>query len=315
MKNDLRITEQFRAMGTDVAIDLVADHRYADDGKKRIKKTRSFFEEMERKFSRFDVSSELSFVNAHCGAYVSVSEDFLDVLERAFLYHHRSQGLFDPRVHDVLVHAGYDRDFYTQDRDQMNISCDHVCGIHENTKVPLRDCMLIDRSSGMVRVDQKIDLAGIVKSWTVDRARMILAEKNDRGYIIDAGGDMWVQGVDECDHNWYIGIENVDDEKILMKVDGEGVATSGVTRRHWVQNGEKKHHLINPYDKRKFSFDISTVTVIGHTVVEADIWAKTLFLKGIKMGMAYANAHAIKAIFVDQKHNLFISRYAQENII
>lgn len=315
MRNDLRITERFRVMGTEVVLDLVVDRQHENRARIRIKRTRTLFEEMEHRFSRFDVSSELSFVNAHCGAYVQVSKDFLDVLEMALKYHHESRGLFDPRVHDALVRAGYDRDFHTHDLSKPDSSQGSLCDLHEIIRTPLRNCVMIDREHGMVKIDQKIDLTGIVKGWAVDRARMCLMEKNDHGAIIDAGGDMWVQGADEHGQNWYIGIEGVDDDEILMKVDGEGVATSGVTRRHWMHNGSKRHHLIDPRNVTAVSFDISTVTVIARTVMDADVWAKVLFLKGIMQGLAYANAHAIKAIFIDYNHKLYVSQYAQKNIV
>lgn len=314
MKNDRRITEKFRVMGTDVVVDLIVDRENQDVGKYSVQKIRSFFENMQKKFSRFDLSSELSYVNMHVGAFVHISPEFLTVLQEAIVYHHRTRGTFDPRIHDALICAGYDRDFHAHD---LNVSTRYQlpCKSQTDQMNPLRDDVMIDHLHSMVMITKRIDLTGIVKGWTVDHAKDLIDHVIVKGCVIDAGGDMWVAGRDENEKQWLIGIEDISDEKFLMKIDGEGVATSGVTRRQWVSGGEKRHHLINPRNHAEFLFDISTVTVVSQTVTDADIWAKVLFLKGVKKGLAYANAHAIKAIFVDHDHNLYISQYAQENII
>lgn len=299
-------------MGTDVVIDIVGAKEYKmqiDEDLERIKK---FFDDMENRFSRFRASSELSFVNAHIGAYVQVSQDFISVLDDAISFHHASRGIFDPRIHDALVRAGYDRDFHTNDLSEKNAMNDekHV----EVSQKLLRDEIIIDRQHRTVWIARAIDLSGIVKGWAVDHARQLIPANVD-GYIIDAGGDMWVQGVDENGEKWYIGIEGTTDEDILMKVDGEGMATSGVTRRQWSHGVERRHHLIDPRHARQFSFDLSTVTVISHTAEEADIWAKVLFLKGLNDGLAYANAHHLKAIFIDHNNEIYVSQCAQKNIV
>ncbi len=299
-------------MGTDVVIDIVGASEHKIQIEEDLERIKKFFDDIENRFSRFRASSELSFVNAHVGMYVQVSRDFITVLDDAISFHHASKGIFDPRIHDALVRAGYDRDFHANDLSHNSTVPDEKY-VEMSQKI-LRDEIIIDRQHMTVWTARSIDLSGIVKGWAVDRAKQLIRAHVD-GYIVDAGGDMWAQGVDEHGEKWYIGIEGTTDKDILMKVDGEGVATSGVTRRQWNHGVERRHHLINPRHEKQFSFDLSTVTVISQTVEDADVWAKVLFLKGINDGLAYANAHHMKAIFIDHNKEIYVSQSAQKNIV
>lgn len=301
----------WKAMGTDVAIDIVGDDDHGAEIDETFRAIEYFFERSEQIFSRFRTNSELSVVNHNRGSYVQVSEEFIDAVARACYYHDKTNGYFDPRIYDVLVASGYREDFHT--RTPYNKS-DKVVFHNLQPKHMISDDIIIDRVGLLVKVEKHIDLAGLIKGWTVDQARQLINNEYD-GYVIDAGGDMWIDGYDSNHKPWYIGIEGVDDEKLLFQVRDQGLATSGVTRRQWVIDGKKYHHLIDPWEQRSSSHDLSTVTVVAQTVERADVWAKVLFLMGQERGIAYANTHHIKAIWIDHDKKIYASKYIQENIV
>lgn len=311
MKNNERWGGSFQAMGTDVTIDIVSEKLGEEEIMQIMENIEVFFEKMEQIFSRFRVASELSFVNDHVGAYVQVSEEFIDVVERAIYYHERTGGYFDPRIHDVLIQSGYDQDFHIDKLDHKRSQ--NVNILHRDKQMIMED-IVINKEASMILIRQKIDLSGIVKGWVVDQVRSFLRGRCD-GYIIDAGGDMWVEGNDVADKSWYIGIEGLKDAQILLRVDGEGLATSGVTRRQWIIGDQKRHHLIDPKNEGVSVFDLSTVTVIAQSVEMADIWAKTIFLMGMDKGMQYARNHHIKAIIIDKNNTIYATEHIQKNIV
>ncbi len=311
MKNDERWNGAFKAMGTDIEIDLVGSAKQSEIMAQSIQDIQAFFEKMEQIFSRFRSTSELSQVNEHKGSYVTVSSDFIAVMELAMMFHDKTRGIFDPRIYDALINAGYDRDFHTHNLDKSHVK---IMINSSSQRELLRDDIIIDRDAQMIMARRNIDLSGIVKGWAVDRVRDMIPESLV-GWVIDAGGDMWVQGITEHHVPWYIGIEGIEDEKIVLHVDGEGIATSGTTRRQWQINGKKYHHLISPEDMTQFSFDIDTVTVIAPSAVEADVWAKTIFLMGREKGLVFAESHGIKVIIIDHNYNIYVSQHAQKNII
>jgi thiamine biosynthesis lipoprotein len=68
-------------------------------------------DDLERRWSRFIATSEISRMNAHAGAPVVVSADTFLLLTLAVNAWRRTHGLFDPTVLAAVQALGYDRDF------------------------------------------------------------------------------------------------------------------------------------------------------------------------------------------------------------
>ncbi len=105
-------------------------------------------------------------------------------------------------------------------------------------------------------IKKEVDTTGIVKGWTVDLVSKFLLKEGFKNFIIDAGGDMSIQGLNGNCEKWKIGIEDVDDTKIMLECSRIGLATSGINRKQWVVGEKKVHHLINPKDPNRFSLDL-----------------------------------------------------------
>ena len=69
------------------------------------------FHAIERSFSRFLPSSELSRLNRCAGREVRVSQQMFHLLGLSLAFHRLSEGVFDPAVLPSLEAAGYDRSF------------------------------------------------------------------------------------------------------------------------------------------------------------------------------------------------------------
>ncbi len=85
-----------------------------------------------------------------------------------------------------------------------------------------------------------------------------------------------------------------------MYISNEGVATSGVIKKQWKHKGKNVHHLVNPWNPQKFSFELRSVIVIHKKTEWADGRAKVLLLLGLKRGLAHAKKKKLKTIFVDK---------------
>ena len=58
------------------------------------------------------------------------------------------------------------------------------------------------------------------------------------------------------------------------------LATSGRDRRRWRREGRELHHLIDPATGTSADGDLLRVTVVGNDAIDAEVWAKALFLVG-----------------------------------
>jgi len=314
MKNSLQNRSlNFRAMGTDVSIEI-ADlcGLDADSCRKNVFKiVREIFAENEKIFSRFQKDSELSKINNSVGKEIAVSEKMFEVLELCLKFNKISNGYFDPRIIKNLEIIGYDKDFGIND---LNSTESREIEL-EKFETDLREDLILNLEHKTVLVKKRIDTTGIAKGYTVDEAARYLKKQNFENFVVDAGGDMYAYGKDSENQRWRIGVEGMDDNRIMLSLDNEGIATSGISRKRWRIGEKKVHHLINPKDPEKFSYDIKTVTVIEEKTVEADGRAKVLVLMGREKGLEFADENNIKALFLDYRGNVYLSKAIRENIV
>lgn len=300
------VTKEFRAMGTDVVIDIVAQN--PDERGVLWDTIRSMFEEYEEVFSRFRTSSELSQLNARCGERVKVSTLLFTAIKSACAFYDDTYGYFDPRIIETLEGVGYDQDFHGGGVGSQ--------GMMRLTKIEgsLYDDITMDDMAHTVMIKKRIDLSGIAKSITLKAVAQFLSDADIHDFIVDAGGDMVISGKSDMGQKWKIGLEDIADEKLLLALTETCLATSGITRRQWCIGEHKCHHLINPKIDGAFSFDILSITVVDDDIITADVWAKTLFLMGNE-GQNYAQENNIAAIFLTANKKIYATKKIKENLL
>ena len=118
------------------------------------------------------------------------------------------------------------------------------------------------------------DPTGLVKGWAVERAATVLDRLEGYAHSVNAGGDIALGGHDATGpaRPWRIGIEDPRDRsriaEVVEMVRG-GVATSGTAARG--------AHLWDP-ERQEWVRRIGSVTVVGPSLLWADIWATALFV-------------------------------------
>jgi FAD:protein FMN transferase len=123
----------------------------------------------------------------------------------------------------------------------------------------------------------RFDPTGLVKGWAAERAASRLADIPATSFILNAGGDVVVGGnLVEAGSGaapvWRVGIEDPRDRSRIAEVvelRHGGVATSGTAARG--------AHLYDPATGRFVDRD-GSVTVVGPSLMWADVWATALFV-------------------------------------
>ncbi len=230
---------------------------------------RALFERYDAVFSRFRPASELSLLNTAGGG--AMSPLFREVLEVALWASEQTDGLVDPCVGAAVVAAGYDRDF----RDGLD---------SDEPAVVAAAGRSLRRLGPVLRLGPgvQLDLNGVVKALTVDRASAFLGGEG----FVSAGGDLATRGAVD------VALSGGD----AVRLDG-GLATSGTTRRRWLRAGEVQHHLIDPRTGRPARTRWSEVTVCGATCLAADVAAKAALLL-CDEGPAWLERHGLPGRFV-----------------
>ncbi len=120
-----------------------------------------------------------------------------------------------------------------------------------------------------------IDPTGLVKGWAIARCVERLEILRGHAYCVNVGGDVAVGGVDggvDGDRPWQIGLQDPRDPGRVAEVVAirqGGVATSGTTARG--------AHLIDPSTGARPARR-GSVSVVGPSILWADVWATALFV-------------------------------------
>lgn len=257
----------FASMGTGVVVLGPAGARSWNEA---VDLVEGIFGEDHHRFTRFDRRSELSGVNRRAGEWVDVSAQFAEVLALALAAALRSGGLFDPTILEELEAAGYDRDL-----SEARALPDRAAG-------PVRPDrwrkIAVEGRRVRLPADVRIDLGGIVKGWTVDRAVEAAAGVLP-WVLVSAGGDLRVEG-DLPGGGIEVAVEEPHDPGAMLLrllLAGGALATSSVTRRSW---GPGLHHVIDPRTGRPADSTALQVTVWAETCALAEVRATEALLRG-----------------------------------
>jgi len=299
-------------MNTEALIRLFSDGYPLDEMRMDIDKGFAMLQDFERRFSRFVEGNELWRFN-HSSVAV-LSYDLCVMLTCAKRYYALTDGIFDPSILGALRHEGYRvgrQDGYLGD----------VSDIEDSMSSSDFSRLVVDETLLQAEKPERmmIDLGGIAKGYIIDKVADSLAAKYEN-VLVDIGGDMRALGGDRGQDvaYWPISIEHpIDDMRKmpLLALSEMAVATSGINRRYWFNEGKRKHHLIDPRTRKSVETDALSVTVIAKKASEADVWAKTFLISGIEAGMRWSERVGLPAVFVASDGSVLMNRYVHGYIV
>jgi thiamine biosynthesis lipoprotein len=155
-----------------------------------------------------------------------------------------------------------------------------------------------------------VNLGGIGKGYTVDRARDILRRRGFHDFMIQFGGDMYVAGR-EGDRPWRLGIQDprgpVNRIFAEMDLSDSTFSTSGDYERFFIKDGHRYHHIIDPATGEPAG-QCRSVTLITGSATIADGLSKGVFILGPEAGMALIERLPdVQGVIVSAKNEVLVS--------
>ena len=276
-------------MGTQVSV--TAWHESDVNANEAIAAVMAEMRRIDQSLSPYIESSELSRVNRLAvAAPVKVSRELAFLVDKSLYYSGVSKGAFDITFGSVGRY--YD---YREGRQPSAAQREKLLAAIDYRHVQL------DRKKRTLFFQHPhvyIDLGGIAKGYAVDRAADILLAAGVRHATVSAGGDSRVLG-DKRGRPWLIGIKNPrqapgeTDTLIRMPLSDVAVSTSGDYERFFIDkdSGERVHHILNPATGTSAG-DVVSVTILGERGVDTDPLSTTVFVLGVKAGLALVNRTA-----------------------
>jgi FAD:protein FMN transferase len=280
-----RYQHKHRALGSDVIFTLVVQQNrdYADQLFAQLLELTSAFEEQ---FSRFLPDSELTKFNKQAGQSVAVTPAFRKLLMVTKSFSEKTDGLYNPFVLPALQNAGYLGSWPNSDKQRpgTNFAKRHLVTIEQ---LEFRD------NWAKIPADSALDFGGIGKGYLLDELAEFLASKKVVGYWLSLGGDIICAGYDVEGQLWRVTIQHA-----IKLAEGVGeitnatgrklaIATSGVTKRQGLKDGQPWHHIIDPRSGRPAQSRILTATVTANSATEADIYAKCIVIEDQQLAEQY----------------------------
>jgi thiamine biosynthesis lipoprotein len=260
---------RFAAMGSDAHLVVVGGAPDAiDTAVRRV-------DDLERRWSRFIDTSEVSELNRRAGHPVLVSPETVLLVRRAVEAWRITGGGFDPTVLGAVIRAGYDTTFEAIEntgrqfapRSPLVIGCTDIVVDEDTVSLP--------RGTGF-------DPGGIGKGLAADLVLAELLDAGVEGACVNLGGDLRVTGRSPTGPGWTIAVEHPEWKQpvAMIGLSRGAVATSTTLKRRWKIDGEARHHLIDPGTGEPSTTDVALCTVIAGEAWIAEVIAKAALLRG-----------------------------------
>jgi FAD:protein FMN transferase len=276
---------EFRAMGCQMAAVVDSDD---DQAILALNAVPAWFEEWETSLSRFRPDSELNRLNQADGRPFHASDTLWQVLETAMAAARLSAGLVTPAVLEALEAAGYDKSFELLAADERNVHRPQEASLISDWQTIERD---VARHIVLLPGGMRLDFGGVAKGWAADQAVRRLAPYGPA--LVDAGGDIAVNGTMSSGERWPIGIADPmapERDLDLLMLGAGAVATSGRDYRRWTHDGQPQHHILDPRTGRPATTDVVSATVVAPSAREAEVAAKVAFILGSQTGLSWIEA-------------------------
>ena len=236
--------------------------------------------EVDASLSMFNPQSTISRINRNetCQADEMLSE----VLQLSYRISTATGGAFDPTVAPLVNAWGFgfksgqlpDSTQVDSLRALVGLSAIHLQG----------DSITKDKPLAI------LDFSAIAKGYGVDKAAEVLRSHGIQDFMVEIGGEVVAEGINEKGNSWRIGINKPDDDSTstntelqdIVALSAGAIATSGNYRNYYISQGRKIAHTINPLTGYPAQQDILSSTVMAPTCAEADGFATAFMVLGME---------------------------------
>ncbi|MEQ1702016.1 MAG: FAD:protein FMN transferase [Ilumatobacteraceae bacterium] len=282
-----------RVMASDLHLITVGDREHCEAA---IAFAVEQLDHYERCWSRFLPTSDISRINRSPGGGLAVDDATLTLLTVMMNGHRATDGRFDPTVLPALAASGYAAskadpslvsEFATVDGDAPSVLD-----------------VVLDVQAGMVHVPPglTLDAGGIGKGLAADLIVAQLLHADLDGALVSIGGDMAMAGTPPDAAGWLVTVEQPDPrdgDLCHLAISAGGVATSSTRSRRWLQDGNERHHHIDPATAMPSTTDLATATVIAGNGWLAEIHATAALSCGTAGILDYLADHGLSGLAVD----------------
>ena len=254
----------------------------------RYEGTKDLHEDIQRRLQAFDHSlsmfnpnSVISQVNRN--EHVVMDSLFETMYMEAQHVSQLSGGAFDITV-APLVHAwGFGKKTQDPKAKEQDINIDSLKALVGYEKIHLENHRIVKDNEHIT-----LDASAIAKGYACDVVADLLRQNGCNNLLVDIGGEVVLQGVNQKGEAWRVGISRpkidaMGMEKELQEVIASNdlcMATSGNYLQYYFVDGKRRSHTIDPRTGRPVQHSLLSATVIASSGMRADALATACMVLG-----------------------------------
>lgn len=249
--------------------------------------------------------SDLWRINHSSGAPVTVSEDTVSLLQTALYYARLTDGKVDPTIQPVseLWHFGSDDTPCVPKAADLEAALTHVS--YHIVSIDGNTVTLADPQAA-------INLGFIAKGYIADRMKEYLLEQGVQSACINLGGNVMLIGSKPDGSSFKVGIQKAFAEDgvtaAVINVRDISVVTSGIYERYFYENDVLYHHILDTATGYPVENDITSVTILSPSSVDADALSTACYCLGSEKGMEFMDSmENIEYMFLMKDGSRYVS--------
>lgn len=254
-----------------------AKYLYSKDLKAEIE---AELQKVDASLSMFNPQSTISRINR--GETDKADEMLGEVLLLSFTINSATDGAFDPTVAPLVNAWGFG---FKSGQLPDSTQVDSLRALVGLSAIHLNDGRITKDNPNSI-----LDFSAIAKGYGVDRAAQVLRSHGIQHFMVEIGGEVVTEGVNDKGEPWRIGINKPDDDSTstntelqdIISLSGKAIATSGNYRNYYISDGRKIAHTINPRTGYPAQQDILSSTVMAPSCAEADGFATAFMVLGLE---------------------------------
>ena len=197
-----------------------------------------------------------------------------------------SRGYFDPTVMELVNYWGFGYEGHRPVEEVDSARVDSLLQFVGYEKVA--DGFTTDEWK--LPEGFQIDFSAVAKGAACDWVGKFLEEQGISNYLIEIGGEMYVEGPGREGEGWIVGVskprKNAPAEELIeyLAIRDKGLATSGNYRNYYESNGRMITHTINPKTGYSEERRILSATIVADDCGTADALATAIMAMGVEEG-------------------------------
>lgn len=274
----------------------------------------SIFKQIDSSLSTYLPASIISRVNKNDTA-VTVDDHFINVFNQSIEVAEKTNGLFDITIAPVINAWGFG---FTKKASVDSIMIDSLLDFVGYKMVRLEGKKLVKEKS-----QSMLDFNAIAPGYTVDILAAYLESKGIINYLVELGGEVKAKGKKDSDNDWTVGIDHPNETptdgrplKAIIKLKDKALATSGNYRKFYVEDGQKRAHIIDPHTGYPAKHNLLSATVLAGDCATADAYATAFMVMGMEKAKQFLAAHPelqLEVFFIYDENNVW-KTYSSETL-